>query len=160
MPDNSSILLQRLMSKVKVDDVTGCWIWTGYITEQGYGALWMLGKRWKAPRAFLHVIKGPIPPGLHVLHHCDVRACVNPEHLYVGTNDDNVADMMRRGRHKNGPPMHGESDPMAKLTNSSVMEIRQRYAAGCIRQEDLAAEFGVDQTTISDVVLRRTWKHI
>lgn len=91
--------------------------------------------------------------GKQVNHHCDVRNCVNPEHLYIGTQTENHADMHRRGR---AGDYKGERNGNARLTASDVAEIRRLRVQG-IRQVDLAARYGVTQGHISSIILRKTW---
>jgi hypothetical protein len=153
-------LSERLWSRVSIGP--GCWIWKGHIVNTGYGALRIGGGGSPiigAHRASWELSYGPVPDGLFVLHRCDVRLCVRPTHLFLGTAADNSADMVRKGRGRwPGPktPLRGESHPMAKLTLAQVQEIRRRYRAGGITQAHLGAEYGVDQTTVSDL-LNRTW---
>lgn len=95
------------------------------------------------------------PPGkLKVLHRCDVRACVNPHHLFLGTQQDNLADMRAKGRQVRGTAVGG-----AKLTEDAVAAIRRRCAAG-ERQRDLAEEYGVAQSAISMATTGRNWSHV
>ena len=79
---------------------TGCWIWTG-AELKGYGRMVVNGKYLRAHRISWELYRGPIPDGLLVLHHCDVPACVNPDHLYLGSDLDNMRDRLRRGRNPN-----------------------------------------------------------
>jgi hypothetical protein len=97
----------------------------------------------------------PIRKGYLACHTCDVRACINPDHLYEGTVTDNNRDTVRRGRHKyvsNFKGMPGEKHPMCKLTDKQVIEIRERYAAGGISQYALADEYDVTQSRISLII--------
>lgn len=134
-----------------------CWIWMLRIEENGYGKLmWRkISQRplW-AHRAFFIAANGPDIDGRLVCHSCDVRQCVNPNHLYLGTYADNMRDMRRRGRQSKG-----ESRPKAKLTETDVRIIRRRVGSGEL-QLDLADEFGVSKTTISNVTNRVSWRHI
>jgi hypothetical protein len=100
---------------------------------------------------------GAIPNGLHVLHHCDNPQCVNPAHLWLGTNADNMRDMIRKGR---GNVAGGEDHGSAKLTEKQVIEIRERYAAGNITQHELGNEYGISKQTIGEIIRREIWKHI
>ena len=96
-------LRARLMKYRSIDETSGCWNWTGAIHRNGYGKFGRRdGDRQRtdgAHRVAWEVLIGPIPDGLHVLHKCDNPCCINPEHLFVGTNQDNVDDMMAKGRH-------------------------------------------------------------
>ena len=129
----------------RVSPETSCWDWLGGVNNKGYGP----------HRRFYQRLVGPIPTGMQVCHHCDNRRCVNPDHLFVGTNSDNVRDMVRKGRQVI-PDRRGERHPRAKLTKQQVDEIRERYRAG-EGQTALAREFGVQQPAIWKIVTRRTW---
>lgn len=143
----------RFVAKIEPEPMSGCWLFAGALVD-GYGVL--STPRGEFPRQVrAHVFAwrlshGPIPEGLCVLHRCDNRACVNPDHLFLGTRADNMHDMWRKKRGRwRVPP---------KLTPRTVGEIRARYAAGGVTQQSLANEFGVSQMTISNVIARRTWK--
>lgn len=95
---------ERLLSKVKIDRrrKDPCWIWTGSRTHSGYGQIWADGKVWRAHRLSVRIFQDlDISVGLQVLHSCDTPACVNPDHLRVGTQSENMKDMIRKGRGKN-----------------------------------------------------------
>ena len=100
-----------------------------------------------------------IAHGLQLLHRCDVRNCVNPQHLFLGTQADNIADMDAKGR-RGIAPQPGESNPMAKGTDALVMTIRRAYAAGGVTQHQLARKFNVTRAFVCDVVRGKSWKHL
>lgn len=83
----------------RVDKTNDCWLWSGTLTDTGYGHMWYLGKRERCHRISYKLSFGEIPKGLLVCHHCDVRNCVNPSHLFLGTKKDNAHDMVVKGRH-------------------------------------------------------------
>jgi hypothetical protein len=93
---------------VNVNKTETCWLWTAGKTKQGYGKFWFDGKRGRAHRYAFILFNGSIPDGLLVCHSCDVRACVNPKHLWLGTHSDNSADMHRKNRQppQNKPKTH------------------------------------------------------
>ncbi len=118
---------------------TGCWLWTGSLTTVGYGQFFQNGKRTHAHRVSWEQTNGPIPDGLFVLHKCDVRSCVNPKHLFLGTHADNMADAVSKKRMR-----HGENHPKTTLTDTQVREIRVSTEAG----RRLAARLGVSHSTV------------
>lgn len=125
-----------------------CWLWTGAINSDGYGTALVSEK---AHRVAWQMVNGPIPDGLHVLHHCDVRHCVNPDHLFLGTNADNVADKLAKNRHR-----RGEASPRACLTECDVQAIRQDSRDNAT----IGREYGVTTTTIWQIKHRVRWQHI
>lgn len=131
-----------------------CLVWTGACNESGYGVRKLNGKVGRVHRQTWEASNGPIPAGLFVCHSCDNPPCYNLAHLFLGTNSDNVADAVRKGR-----MAKGSSNASAKLTEEAVVLIRQRYKAGGIRQRDLAAEYGVTRPTISRA-LSNAWQHV
>jgi hypothetical protein len=132
---------------------SGCWLWKGRLNAKGYGSC--CGGL--AHRFAYRTLVGAIPDGLYVLHHCDTRNCVNPQHLYVGTQKDNVADMWRRGRANHRGQRPGEGHSLAKLTWDKVIEIRRRRAIGETQQK-LADEFGVGREQIAKIDRNERWK--
>ena len=124
-----------------VDETTGCHVFTGAKNEHGYGVVGTNGRgTFKAHRVAFERAGGSIPDGLHLDHLCRNRACINPDHLEPVTNAENA----RRGA-------------KAKLTQARADEIRQRYAAGGCSYRSLAAEYGVSDCAISNIMNRRRW---
>jgi hypothetical protein len=148
-------LAERLMAKV-TKDRGGCWLWTGDRNSWGYGRIGEggRGKRQKlilVHRASYEVHVGPIPKGAHVLHRCDVPACVNPEHLFLGSLSDNVQDCLAKGRHV---ALKGENNPRSKLTRETVAAIRTSK----LTVSELARQHGVSRRAISFALKSETWK--
>src|SRR5690606_22558767 len=110
----------------------------------------------KAHRAAYRIFKGEIPAGLKVLHSCDTRCCVNPEHLRLGTQAENIADMIVRGRQKSSP-RHGEDNPMAKASWDVVNAIREAVSAGA-KQVDMAKRYGLSPMAVSRIVRKESWQ--
>jgi hypothetical protein len=151
------LIADRFLAKVSKQD-DGCWLWTASTTLSGYGQFWIGDRRVDAHRASFELFNGEIPPGAFVLHSCDVKLCVNPAHLSAGTQAQNLADMVARGRCNRAPKVYGEAHPRAVLTDEKVREIRSRWPRET--QTSLAAEYRVPQTSISSIVRRVTWKHV
>lgn len=150
-------LEDRLENRYRVDTRTGCWLWLGD-KRNGYGSVWVNGVRGYAHRAIYELYNGTIPTGMNACHRCDTPACVNPDHIFIGTQRDNIADMAAKGRSRRPPLHHGEAHHFAKLTLEKVDQIRLRYKRG-ESQYALAREYEVSQTTISQVVRNTTWVH-
>lgn len=141
----------RFFSRVEKTDT--CWLWTAFKDWKGYGLFSCAKKIIKAHRYSYKLHKGEIPEGLWVLHKCDNPPCVNPEHLFAGTVQDNVADMVAKGRNSKG-----ETHGTAKLLTSDVLEIRRLYATGEHTQKELGQMFGVSAKAVGGITTRRTWK--
>jgi hypothetical protein len=141
--------LDRFWNHVdKTSDKNGCWIWTGDFSNTGYGRIGVNGKRILTHRFSWSLVNGEIPDGLQVCHHCDNRWCVNPEHLFLGTNEDNIADMVSKARQQH------------RLNPSDVRKARDLYKTGNYSQSQLARMFRINQSSMSAVIGRRTWKSI
>lgn len=131
-----------------------CWGWTGALDDEGYAVLSLWARPARAARAMLALIYGPLPPGMVVRHKCDNRVCVNPDHLTVGSQADNIADKVARDRQA-----RGTGNAAAKLTEPDVRDIRARHAAGASAKA-LAREYGVNPRAITFVVRGTTWRHV
>jgi hypothetical protein len=139
----------------KIDKSGPCWEWTGRLSRTGYGNFDVDQKPTYVHRISFELANGPITNGLHVLHQCDNRKCVNPSHLFLGTQQDNMKDMNAKGRHKFGRHL-GTKNPSARLTEQQVLEIRSLKES----RHALAAKYQVAVCTIDDIKSRKTWKHI
>ncbi len=162
-----------------------CWEWQRARKRGGYGVFKMSGKMHAAQRVAWKFTHGNIPNDLCVLHHCDNPPCVRPDHLWLGTNLDNVKDRDSKKRQasggRNGMRTHperiargirsgahthpekrprGEKNGRAKLTAEKVREIRQLHGKTNLIQGRLAKIFGVSRAIINRIVLRKSWKHI
>ncbi len=144
----------------RVDKSGACWIWTGARTHGGYGVIREPGRAGRLVRAHRQSFEwafGPIAAGAVVCHRCDNPSCVNPDHLFVGTQTDNMRDASAKGRAKGGTPPGG-THHRAKLTQAKAGEIRARYARGGVGLAPLAAEYGVSKKTVLNIVHRRIWR--
>jgi hypothetical protein len=135
-----------------------CWIWTGCKDNSGYGLISVGGRMMRTHRLAWELTHGPIPFGLFVCHHCDTRACINPEHLFLGTHKDNMQDKVRKGRRNGGGPAYGERNGSAKLTTMQVIEIRQLYNSSDISERELAQRFGIGKSQAHRIVSGVNWK--
>ncbi len=138
------------------EDKNSCWICTSHVpNSEGYCDIRRNGKNLKAHRYIYELYNGSIPEGLHVLHKCDVRNCINPEHLFLGTNADNVADKMAKGRCKTGCE---ERHWKAKLTRNDVIKIKTQLLH--LSNQEIANMFGVKKHAISMIRCGRNWKRV
>lgn len=141
--------------KYTIDRETGCWNWSLRSKSHGYGLIRYKGKNYRSHRLMWEIENGEIIDGLCVLHRCDNRACINPDHLFLGTPADNTADMKMKGREAKGEMVGNH-----KLTASDVVEIRKEWDAGRITQFEIAAKYGIDHSAVSLIVLRKRWAHV
>ncbi len=152
--DFAIVSLGRFWSKVQKTET--CWEWTGFVNRNGYGCFRVGGRSITAHRYSFALVNGD-PGKLWVLHRCDNRKCVNPEHLFAGTQIENAADMVSKDRQRF---VAGSQNPIAKLTEQTVILIRERYAKGGIGTRALAKEYGVSRAAIRSALSHRSWNHI
>ena len=139
---------------------SGCWLWNGGVTSKGYGLISIGGRKnghILAHRYAYLMANGEIPAGYVVCHACDVPACVNPRHLFAGTQIENMRDCLRKGRFNHGSRGRGgDLSSCAKLTADAVRAIRSSSESLAV----LGRRYGVDKTAISAVRRRKTWRAI
>lgn len=145
--------IERFWSLVNKNTSTGCWEWTGNLYATGYGSYYFDGKTRRAHRIAMFLTTKRWATQF-ILHSCDNRLCVNPEHLREGNAKDNAADAVARHR-----TPQGEKHGSAKLTGDQVVAIRDAYKTG-IRQQRLADIFNIHQAHVSDIVNYKRWGHI
>lgn len=143
----------RFWSHTVPEPNTGCILWTATCGRRGYGLFWDGTKLAVAHRYAWLITNGPIAQGLNVCHKCDTCSCVNPDHLFLGTQKQNMHDMIAKGRKV---VVRGENSKHAKLNEERVREIRNSR----LSWRAFEAKYGVSQGTVSDVRCGRTWKHV
>lgn len=152
---------ESFWSRVAKSD--SCWLWQGGTNHEGYGRISFENKQRYAHQVAYLITYGAIPSGLFVLHTCDNPLCVRPNHLYLGTHQDNMNDRKNRGGyatgenhyiHKHPEIVQGERNGRAKISNQTAQEIHRRYVSEGIRQVDLAKEYNLSQAQISWIIRR------
>ena len=144
--------IKHFWDRVDIRGKDECWEWRGGRQAFGHGRLRVCGRRWLAHRFSYTISFGPIPHGLFVLHKCDNPPCVNPNHLYVGTQNDNVQDRVDRDR-----SAFGEDSGKTCLTNEQVFDIQRLYNTGNYTQRDLAARYGVSISCVGNIIDGKRW---
>ena len=159
--------IERFESKFVRGPADECWLWTAATGGSGYGIFSDGGRLTGAHRFSYKTHVGPIPSGMHVLHHCDTRLCVNPSHLFLGTHADNAADMVSKNRQVQGDShwsrtqpeklVRGDRHGRAKLTEAQVVEILSIHGEP---QAQIAKRFGVSFWQINRIRNGTSWSHI
>lgn len=150
----------------RVNKTEGCWLWTSTTSTAGYGYIDDNKRRYQSSVYSWMIHNGPVPDGLFVLHKCDNTACVNPDHLFLGTQNDNVQDCIKKGRFNYGSRgKKGEKHHGARVTEEQVRDIRRRYTKGRGRYQrgnshELAVEFGLTQAQVLNIAKHKQWSHV
>ncbi len=148
----------RILKYVSNVNSNDCWVWKKYLDKDGYGQIFTIEngirKRKRSNRAAYEVFIGEIPDGMHVLHKCDNRACCNPDHFFLGTQEDNMADKVNKNRQ-----LFGEIHPLSRIDESMVMEIHRKYNIGYTQQR-LSEEYNVSRQHIGNIISGKRWKHM
>lgn len=150
--------VDRFWEKVDIHGPDECWPWLACQSSNGYGKFRFGGKPEWAHRVAWQLVHGDIPLGVCVCHHCDNPACVNPNHLFLGTKADNTHDMMAKGRANfTGGSRVGEDNPNSKLTEKQVLEIIELDRAKEIPRREIAKRYGICRTHIYDILSGERW---
>ncbi len=141
----------RFWEKVEVAEPDECWLWLGTLNNKGYGQFYFEAKLWFAHRFVYQLHFGNIPEGLLICHNCDNPQCVNPNHLFLGTYKDNMADCVGKGRHSFG----NSSGRPSILTMEQKEIIKELYTTKNYTQEEIAKSYGIQQMTVSRIIRGR-----
>lgn len=146
-------IILRFEAKFIPEPNTGCWIWLASRHPQGYGTFGIDGKVYYAHRVSWLIYRGDLPLGMKVCHSCDNEWCVNPEHLWLGSQAENVADSVLKGRARRP---QGEEHASAKLTEQDILSIRRDIRP----RSEIAAEYGCTKENIGMIKSGKTWRHV
>lgn len=148
--------IKRWLLWKTVQNPNGCWDFIGG-TVTGYGLFRYRGENKLAHRVSYELFIGPIPEGMYICHHCDRHGCINPTHLFAGTQKDNVRDMMAKGRANQAK---GENTGSAKLKEFQVLEIKRLLGTGRFTQKELGIMFNISKSVIEHINLGLKWKYL
>lgn len=148
----------RFWSKVDVRSGDECWLWKAGTNLNGYGRFSIGGEDFRAHRVSWLITTCTAPDGLGVLHACDTPACVRPDHLFIGSQEENIQDMDKKGRRVK-KPCPGTANGRCRLSEEDVRLIRAASASGA-RTRAIAKQFGIGRTQVQRIVARQSWTHI
>lgn len=148
---------ERFWTKVKISASDQCWEWTGSKYQNGYGQFFKSPMKITAHRFSFELAYGEISSDLVVCHSCDNRGCVNPLHLFVGTQADNIQDMVKKKRRVHTSRV-GSNNGRAKISEEEANEIRRLYSKGCFTAKQLGHSFGISETQTLRIINNQSWK--
>jgi len=146
---------ERFEDKFIPEPNSGCWLWMARVDRAGYGGFRYMGDWQRSHRVSYKMYRGPIPDGMLVCHRCDTPGCVNPDHLFLGTAQDNIRDRDIKGRGK-VPGLRGPAHGQAKLTEGDVVAIRADERT----HREIAADYNVGTAQVGRIKRRKQWVHI
>lgn len=161
--ENLEVDLKKFWSRVQRGNNEDCWLWTGSLGGAGYGQFLLFKRTLLAHRvSYILHSKKIIEFGMYACHKCDKPSCVNPNHIFLGTQKDNMSDCSKKNRtNKSYLTIYfaGENGPNSKLTNQNVIKIRELLNKGC-KQIEISSLFNISQPNVSDIKRRNTYKNI
>lgn len=147
--------IKNVWEKINKKSEDECWEWKGYTDKNGYGRIMINHITYRAHRIAYELTHGSIPKGLYVLHHCNNPPCCNPNHLYAGTQKDNMKQMI-----VDGHSCVGEKHPMGKLRGEDILKIKKLYSTGRYTLKEIGIMFGTSDKNIHLIKSNKRWKHI
>lgn len=144
----------ELLARTKIDEISGCWNWVKAKDQDGYGSVRFGGKQRRAHRVSYEVHIEPVPRDARVCHRCDNPACINPAHLFLGSQAENISDMVAKGRQA-----RGQRVSTAKLNESDIFAIRDADGGRGLHTA-LAKKHGVSSQQIADIRAGKCWAHL
>lgn len=168
-----SSIKEKFLSRVSIDE-TGCWLWAAGKTGQGYGAFAIDGRNRPAHRVSFELFKGKIPEGIFVCHKCDIPACVNPDHLFLGTHQDNMDDRSKKGRTPPLPNTHsnqewnlkrirsmpkGADNTATRYTDEQVLQVHELRKTG-IGPKPISEALGLPEMFVQDIIYGRARRYL
>ncbi len=154
MKGKNKNIKEDVWKRINIKGEDDCWEWKGYVLSNGYGQIRIDYRRYRTHRLVYELTYGPIPEGLLVCHKCNNRKCCNPKHLYVGTQKDNLKQMIEDGR----KPI-GENSSKAKLNWKQINEIRKKYIPYIYTQKRLGKEYSISESECFLIINNKVWKN-